>query len=225
MIQRARTYSESAVRSHLQALEISSRLTTYFRQSHQPKATQVTPERVIEVLHGVGIKPVLMGTHGLGGWRDEPRASQDVDVLVRKKDFSKTIRALQEEYPKLTLDTRAMMTRFMDPATRLRVIDVLAPAQQVCQLIFRHTIPVGKTYLIPDLEMALAAKFAAMLSPTCEMSMKYLHAGDLYNVVGHNRGDISVTKLRHLAAKVIQGGGAKIGRLVEGIDAGRMIQW
>ncbi len=45
-----------------------------------------------------------------------------------------------------------------------------------------------------------------------------------YNVVGHNRSDISVTKLRRLADKVYPNGGAEIMKLIEDIDADRMIQ-
>ncbi len=168
LIQQAHTHLESTVRAHLQALEISSRLTTYFRRKHRPMATLVTPERVIEVLNEVGVKPVLMGAHGLGGWRDQARSTEDVDVLVRKKDIRKAIRALQAAYPELTITDFPVVTRFTDPATQQVVIDVMKPTQAVFRVVFRHTIQVGETHEIPNLEMALASKFAAMVSPTCD---------------------------------------------------------
>src|SRR5262245_57302873 len=139
MIQRAHPDSESTVRSHLEALETSSWLTEYFRRNHQPMAAQITPKRVIAILNRAGVKPVLMGTHGIGGWRSEARATQDVDVLVRKKDIRKAVRALQAAYPRLTVDEFPVVTRFIDPATRKAVIDVMKPTQVVFRIVFRHT--------------------------------------------------------------------------------------
>src|SRR5437764_1103119 len=111
MIQRALTHPELTVRSHLEALETSTWLTEYFRQEHEPMAVRVTPRRVIEVLNEAGVRPVLMGTHGLVGWRSESRATQDVDVLVRKKDIRKAVRALQAAYPKLIVTDFPVVTR------------------------------------------------------------------------------------------------------------------
>jgi hypothetical protein len=224
MIQQAHGHLESTVRLHLQALEISSRLTAYFRRKHQPMAAQITPERVIEVLNEAGVKPVLMGTHGLGGWRSEPRATQDVDVLVRKKEIRKAVRALQAGFPELTIADFPVVTRFTDPVTKLVVLDVMKPTQEVFRIVFRHTIPVGDTHEIPDLEMALVSKFAAMVSPRRVTERKLQDGADFVNVVRHNRSDINLPKLRRLADKVYPNGAVEIMQLIEDIDAGRMIQ-
>jgi hypothetical protein len=224
MLQQAHGHLESNVHAHLQALEISSRLTAYFRRKHRPMATQVTPERVIEVLNEAGVKPVLMGTHGLGGWRSQVRATEDVDVLVRKKDIRKAVRALQSEYPELTIADFPVVTRFTDPATKQVVIDVMKPTQNVFRVVFRHTIPVGDTHAIPELEMALVSKFAAMVSPNRRQDKKFVDAGDFINVVTHNRDDLDLRKLKHLAEKVYPDGGAEIMQLVDDILAGRPIQ-
>jgi hypothetical protein len=224
MIQQARLPLESTVRLHLQALEISSRLTTYFREKHRPMATQVKPERVIEVLNQAGVKPVLMGAHGLGGWQSKARSTEDVDVLVRKKDIRKAVRALQTAFPELTITDFPVVTRFTDPATRQVVIDVMKPTQAVFQVVFRHTIAVGETHEIPDLEMALASKFAAMVSPRRVTERKLQDGADFVNVVRHNRSEIDLRKLRRLADKVYPNGAAEILQLIADIDAGRMIQ-
>src|SRR5262249_44726997 len=152
------------------------------------------------------------------------RATQDVDVLVRKKDIRKAVRALQAAYPRLTVDEFPVVTRFIDPATRKAVIDVMKPTQVVFRIVFRHTIPVGDTHELPDLEMALAAKCAARVSPRRDMAKKLVDGGDFVDVVRHNRGDISLPKLRRLADKVYPNGGAEIIRMIADIDAGRMIQ-
>jgi hypothetical protein len=224
MVKAAPGLEVAEVRNHLQALRTSSWLTAYFRTKHQPMATQVTPERVIEVLHGAGIRFVLMGTYGLGGWRSEPRATQDVDVLVRKKDIRKAVRALRGAYPELTVSDFPVVARFIDPATNKPVIDVMKPTQAVFQVVFRHTIAVGDTHEIPDLEMALASKFAAMVSPNRDPAKKMIDAGDFIDVIRHNRADLDVRKLRRLAERVYSGGGTEIVRMLKDIDAGRTIQ-
>src|SRR5258708_33341258 len=103
MIQPACGHLETTVRLHWEALHTSSRLTSYFRRVHERMATDVTPEKVIETLHHAGIKSVLMGTHALSTYRSEPRATQDVDVLVRKKDVRRAVQALREAFPELTI--------------------------------------------------------------------------------------------------------------------------
>src|SRR5208283_2074899 len=84
---------------HEQALRISSSLTLHYRQKYQRNAVMVTPEAVIQVLTKAGADFVLMGTYGVEGYRTEPRATQDVDVLVRKKDLRKAVAALTAQYP------------------------------------------------------------------------------------------------------------------------------
>ena len=74
-------YATNLVRDHLQALHIGSEVTRWFRKERQPQVLMVTPENVIAALNDAGINPVLMGTHGINVYRDQARATQDVDVL------------------------------------------------------------------------------------------------------------------------------------------------
>src|SRR5262249_32978494 len=136
----------------------------------------------------------------------------------------RTIRALREAYPDLIVSDFPVVTRFVDPTTGKGVLDVMKPTQVVYQVIFRHTLPVADTHLIPDLEMALASKFAAMVSPNRNADKKMIDGGDFINVVRHNRADIDLRKLQRLADKVYPNGGAEILRMIEDIDAGRTIQ-
>jgi hypothetical protein len=212
------------VQQHLEALHTSSQLTLTFRRMYQREAAMVTPEDVIAVLHQAGVNSVLMGTHGLGGWRSEARATQDVDVLVTKKDVRKAVNALHAAYPELEVNDTPVVTRFIDPASGKPAIDVMKPTQEVYRVVFRHTIAVGDTHRIPDLEMALASKFAAMVSPNRTPAKKLVDAGDFVDVITHNRGDIDLRKLKRLGDKVYSDGGAEIMRMIEDIDAGRPIQ-
>jgi hypothetical protein len=223
MIQQAHPIADP-VQQHLDALHTSSELTVIFRRMYQREAAMVTPEKVIAVLHEARVNFVLMGTHALGGWRSEARATQDVDVLVTKKDVRKAVRVLRAAYPTLEVLDTPVVTRLIDPVSGKPAIDIMKPTQAVYQIVFRHSIMVGDTHRIPDLEMALASKFAAMVSPNRAPAKKLVDAGDFVDVVTYNRSAIDLKKLKKLKDKVYPDGGAEIMRLVEDIDAGRPIQ-
>lgn len=47
----------------------------------------ITPQQVIDVFNAAGVKSwVLMGLHGYVGYMPQPRATQDVDVMVRHSE-------------------------------------------------------------------------------------------------------------------------------------------
>jgi hypothetical protein len=165
-----------------------------------------------------------MGTHAINTWREEPRATQDVDVLVRKRDIRRSIRVLSEVFPELEVRDYTVVARFVDPATDKGVLDVMKPTQEVFHLVFRHTVSVGETHEIPNLEMALVSKFAAMVSPRRQPDRKLTDGGDFTQVVRYNRDQIDLAKLKRLANKVYSGGGNEIMEMINDIDAGRIIR-
>ncbi len=220
MIQRLQTPPDF-VRQHLEALHVSSMVTGWFRKGREANVEHVTPENVIAALNGVGIRPVMMGTHGVGGYRSEARATQDVDVLVTKRDVRKAVRVLDETFPYLEIIDSAVVTRFLDPVTQKVVLDVMKPTSQAIRVVFRNTIAVGETHRIPTLEMALASKFVAMKGPMRRADKKLIDAGDFTNIVMNNRAILDLEKLKKLGDQVYPNGGELILELVDDIDAGR----
>ena len=209
---------------HLEALRTSSRLTETFRRMYRREAAQVEPEDVVRVLKVAGAKFILMGTHGVGGWRSHARATEDVDVLVAKKDHRKAIQALRRAFPQLTVEDYPVVTRFIDPATGKQLIDLMKPNQPLFEVAFKNTVRVEDSHLVPDLEMALASKFAAMVSPNRAYDKKLIDGGDFVNIVNHNRAAIDLKKLKRLGERVYPGGGIEVLKLVEDIRAGRRLQ-
>ena len=222
MIQASRTRAE-LVRQHLEALRISSMVTGWYRKSWEPNVEHVTPEGVIEALNRAGIRPVLMGAHGIGGYRSEARSTQDVDVLVTKRDVRKAVRVLEEAFPYLEPIDSAVVTRFRNWATLKVELDVMKPTSRAMQVVFRNTIAVGDTHRIPTLEMALASKFVAIVSSTRRQAKKQVDLGDFIDVIEHNREVLDLKKLKRLGDDVYPNGGERILRMVEDIDAGRTI--
>jgi hypothetical protein len=212
-------------RWHREALRISSALTLHFRRKYQPEAIMVTPETVIEILLRAKVRFMLMGTYGIEGYRSQPRATQDVDVLVRKADHRKAVQAIVKHYPGLVVQDFVVVTRFTDPATKQVVLDLMKPEQPVFKMAFKHTVTVAEGYLIPNLEMALTSKFAAMTSPSRDQAKKLIDGGDFVDMARKNLKQIHRAKLRRLADKIYPDGGREIIEMLEDIEAGRRIRF
>ncbi len=210
---------------HGEAMAISSEITRTLRGMYRPEMSMIAPAVVITVLNEAGVRFMLMGNYGITGWRGEARATEDVDVLVRTRDHLKAVRAIQESFPRLQVKDTAVVTRFLDPVTGTPLIDLMKPTQPLFKVAFRQTVVVAEGYRIPNLEFALACKFAAMVSPNRADEKKFLDAADFTSIVKKNVSAIRKTRLRQLGEKVYPGGGAEITGLVEDIKAGRRIEF
>jgi hypothetical protein len=217
-----RLASETA--RHKVALGKSSQLTAIFRRMYKPQAPMVTPEAVIKVLNKAKVKFVLMGTHGIGGWRSEPRATQDVDVLVSKSHHRKSVAAVRKAFPDLDVQDLPAVTRFLDPADGKPVIDLMKSEDALYQEVFKNPVRVGKTHFVPSLEVALACKYAAMISPHRATDRKLLDAADFVNIAITNYDQIDRDVLFSLGEMVKSGGGAEILKRLEDAQAGRSFQ-
>ncbi len=185
----------------------------------------IGPQDVIDILSRLGVRYVLVGAYGLAGWTGEPRATLDVDVLVATRQHKKVVTALLAAYPHLTAEVHDVVTRLRDPETGHVAIDVMRPNQPLFQAALKHTHTVQaarKSYLIPSLEMALAMKFAPMISLNRADEKKYQHAADFIRIVKNNP-DINLAKLAELGELVYPGGGQEIVEMVRRLRAGERL--
>ena len=210
---------------HGGALRISSEITRTLRGMYWPEVSVISPADVIAVLDEAGVRFILMGNYGIAGWRAEPRATEDVDILVRTRDHRKAVRAIHEAFPRLEVEDTAAVTRFLDPATGRPLIDLMKPTQPLFKVAFRHTVLVEEGYRIPNLEFALACKFAAMVSPNRPEKKKLLDAADFMSVVEGNVAAIRPVVLKALGERVYPGGGTELIQLMEDAKAGRRLRF
>jgi hypothetical protein len=147
-----------------------------------------------------------------------------VDVLVSRREVRKAVRALEDAFPYPEVVDLPPVVRFVNLVSQKVVLDVMKPNQAAVHVAFRNTIKVAETHRIPTLEMALASKFVAMLSPTRKYAKKHIDLGDFEDVVQHNRRVLDLERLKRLADKMQPNGGKRILEMVADIDAGRPIQ-
>lgn len=208
---------------HRHSLETVRFLTRTQYRMHRPDAMQVEPKELIRLLNRSGVKFVLMGQHGISGWLSEPRATRDVDVVVQKRHHAKAVRAIQAAWPELVKKEFPVVTRFLDPANQEPVIDVMRPTDVYAEA-FKNCVRIGKTHDVPNLEFALAAKFAAMVSRNRDIPKKLSDASDFAQMVFRNHADINFDRLRSLGDAVCPGGGQELVRFVEDVKAGKPLR-
>lgn len=149
----------------------------------------LSPLEVVAVLNGAGVRFMLVGTHGIGGWTRKPRATQAVDVLVAARHHNRAVKALRTAFLHLEPEDLPAVTRLRDRATGDVTIDVLKPNQQLFRDALKHTHTVragGQLYQIPSVGLALALKFAPMVSPHHLDEDRYVDAHDFISMVKAN---------------------------------------
>jgi predicted nucleotidyltransferase len=181
--------------------------------------------RVVKVLNDAGVRFVLVGAHGIAGWLQKPRATQDVDVIVAARHHGKAVAILLDAFPGLEPEDTPVVTRLRRRKTAQVVIDVMKPREQLIREALKQTETIklrGEVVKIPSLEMALALKFAPMVSPNRMEIKKYQDAHDFGQMVLVN-SEIDVSKLSRFAEMVCSGGGMEVQEMIRQIRAGERL--
>jgi hypothetical protein len=204
---------------HSQCLIRSTALSGYYTER------LIAPLEVIRVLNDAGVRFLLVGLHGIGGWMRKPRATEDVDVLVASRGHKKAVKALLEAFPYLEAQDQDVVTRLRDPESDVVKIDLIKPNQPLFREVIKHGHPVtsgGLTYSIPTLEAALAMKFAPMISLNRAEAERYQDAHDFMYMISSNP-EIDLRQLEKLGTLVYPSGGKEILEMVRKVRAGEKL--
>jgi len=209
---------------HAYAIRTSARLTSDFRRLHRKSAMDITPQDVIDVLNAAGLNNwVLMGLHGYVGYMPDPRATQDVDIMVPYSSRARAKKAIAARWPELVVREISSVTRFLDPGdldaegNPKPVVDLMHPWSPFQELILKEYVSVDQQtqHRLPTLEAAMVSKYAAMRPPDGDRAEKEYHAVDFRRLARANRDRILTDDLRRIAELVWEGGADDIGRFVQ----------
>jgi len=215
--------------SHADAVRECAELSEEYREMWCDMSIRVTLRKVLQALRTNKVPFVLTGAHGISSWTGRPRATKDVDILVKAgRNYARAVSALQKLYPELEARRFAGITAFYVPGETESVIDVAYPVRPDHVVTLRTAIWVkqdAEAYRIPTLEKALANKYGAMLTLGRDSATRGQDAVDFHTMVKHSRDKgrrpINLRKLATLGEKVWPGGGgAEILRLVDQVKAG-----
>src|SRR5690606_11867368 len=118
----------------------------------------------------------------------------------------------------LVVERFPLVIRFRDlgelgnDSEMMPVIDVMIPSN-ACHLAIletEHRIEAVTGHRVPGLEAAIAAKYAALVSPHRDWDRKQQDAVDLRNLIIPNQQAIDRQKLQQLGELVFSGGGAEL---------------
>lgn len=191
--------------------------------SRQQVVDAIPVEAVAKVLNKNGIRHILVGAHGLSGWRQEARATERVELIVSTRQARKATQALVSRFPKLQFKSQGTAIRLCIKKSDSVRISLQTTVQPLLRGAFKHVIATkvaNETCLVPTLEMALAIKFAGFVSTTAELDAVYMDAADFIRMVKVNPA-IDKAALAKLGSLVNPNGGAEIVSRVETILAGR----
>lgn len=208
---------------HAAALEASRALCRSYATMYPNAGFMADPLLVIKLLQDAGVRFVLLGAHGIGGWLQQARATRDVDVVVRKSDHKKAIRAISEGFPELVVDKHELLTRFLDPSSGEPIVDLMRPID-LYEHAFDNCIATELGYLVPNLEMAIASKFRALVSRNRPEEKLHLDASDLIQMVKRNHAQVDRDRLRRLGESIFAKGGEQLLKMVDDVIAGRRLR-
>ncbi len=209
----------TAAVGHLQGIDVATHITYHFRETWRPQSMKITPQQVIEAIVTAGVKEwVLMGLYGYVGYLSQPRATQDVDVLVARDERDTAVAAILQRWPMLQVRDSPIVVRFVDPGETHGgqepqvVIDIMLPNDD-CQLsILSDCVIVDPNtgHRIPTREAAMAAKYSALVSPYREWVKKAYDAGDLRSIILTNQQSIDRNEAHRLGELIFPGGGDEL---------------
>lgn len=200
-------------------------ITSLLMKRAKKKPDSPSLEAVVDVLNTAKVKFMLAGAHAIGLWANEPRTTLDVDILLLTRQSKSAVKALRLAFPNLTVRDTPVVVRFTDPELKWIVIDLMKPDQLLFKVAKQHATLVKtdeRAYLIPNLEFALAMKFAAMISPNRKDTKKMQDGIDFMNIVRANK-KINLKSLASLGDRVYPDGGAEIIDMVRRVRAGERL--
>ncbi len=204
---------------HAIGIATSTSIVRSYRKDHRRASQNVEPQQVINVLNDAGIRRwVLMGLYGYVGYLAQPRATQNVDLLVSEDELESVIAAIEARWPQLQIERMPIVVRFRDPGEiaitgeMKQVIDIMLPSNECYATILAqyHRIDESTGHRVPIVEAACASKYAALVSPYREWEKKSYDAGDLRSMMLPNKDIIDKVILERLGDLVYPGGGAEL---------------
>lgn len=183
--------------------------------------------RLLEVIEASGADYILVGGHSISSYTGAPRATKDVDIV--SADGTTITKAVQRAFPDVIVNDTPVATRIMrpdphDPENPREFLDIIKPkgGNAFYKNVFNDptSVDYGRSKVrIPNLETAIGAKFAAMVSPHRPVNKVYQDAADFIQMVRVNP-DLNLKLLQRLGEQVYNGGGREILQKIEAARKG-----
>jgi Nucleotidyl transferase AbiEii toxin, Type IV TA system len=180
------------------------------------------PKRVLRLLNRFddeGIDWVLVGAEAMNIYRKRPRATVDVDIVVRKKHLRKARKVLLEECEEVRESEVHYKAVLVSEPVPLDVDVIKSQAHELFdEALDRKTVLEGVK--LPRIEVLLALKYLSVVSLWRSRGDKLQDAADFTHVFKDNQDQIDRGLLCDLASRAWKGGRSEFEKFLEAIETG-----
>jgi hypothetical protein len=183
------------------------------------------PEKVADFLHRLeeeGIDWVLVGAEGINLYRKSPRATVDVDIVVRAKHIAKVRKVLRETCSAIK-DTEVHLKGTLSPPPIELTVDVIkSQSHPLFEEALDRQVRI-EGVRAPRLEALLALKFLAAVSPWRSREDKHQDVADFIKAYKDNQASIDRALLVSLASRAHENAGEEFPVFLDAVENDRPI--
>ena len=164
------------------------------------------------------LKLVLIGANAVNAYSGKPRMSQDVDFVCDKP--KKLIKLIRHALPQIEIKEESVVYRLLKNG--LQIIDIIKPYNDLLLSALSKTSK-HKGFIIPTIEVVVALKYAAMISPHRQQDDQSQDAVDFARIV-RNNPKLNVEKTAKYASSIHETAAGEIKKFITDIRAGRRLR-
>ena len=189
----------------------------------------VNPLEVAALFEKQSLSYVLIGGHMMSYYTGTPRATVDVDFIIRKADFKKAFDSVSHAFSEFKSNDKVYHVTFdviesetVDPER----IDLIKDGFPIFREVVKNYSVIVQSdknvVRIPTLEAAIALKFAASISPNRADEDKQIDNADMTRLIKTSQ-HIDDGKLLKLGELIYSGGGKELTSIVKDIIEGKSV--
>jgi len=171
----------------------------------------------LERLDGAKVEWVLVGAEAINLFLARPRATVDVDLIVRTKHLRRVKRILEEaceDLKETEVHFKGVLSR--EPY-RLEVDVIKSGAHELFGIALDRRIMVG-TVAVPQIEALLALKYLSVVSPWRKREDKFQDASDFTRAYKENCATIDRALLVDLASRAHEQAGEQFEKFLQAVE-------
>ena len=188
-------------------------------------ARGMLPKKVLDLLNRLEeaeVDWVLVGAEGLNLYLERPRATVDVDIVVRQKDLRKAKKILKETCLEVKDSEVHLKGLLSAPPIRLEV-DVI---KSQCHRLFKEAL--DRKLLVegvkaPPVEVLLALKYFSAVSPWRPRGDKYQDVADFIHAYRDNQSRLDRALLVDLASLAHKNARKEFEKYLDDVDHDRPV--
>jgi len=183
------------------------------------------PQKVLDLfnrLESEKIDWVMVGAEALNLYLERPRATVDVDIVVRKKHLRKVKKILSEICQSLE-DTEVHLKAILSPDPNRLELDVIkSQSHQLFGLALDHKVSKEGVW-VPRLEALLALKYLSAVSPRRKIGDKHQDTADFIKAFKDNQSRIDRALLVDFASRAHRKAREEFEKFLDAVENDRPI--